>query len=114
MLKLSFTTAVKNKEPVDAPKHAEAGQRMWAHVTLRNRTEDAKKIALVFLVGGSERSKIDLNVDPSWSYRTWGYVTLRSGDAGELVAEVRDEGGNVMERARLPIKGDGAAKPQGK
>lgn len=104
VLKLVFTTGVKNKEPVDAPKAAEAGQRIYAHTTLRNRTEGARNVSLVFLVGGQQRTKIDLSVDPSWSYRTWGYVTLRAGDTGEVVAELRDEGGEVMERARIPIK----------
>lgn len=107
MLKLLFTTGVKNKEPVDALKVAEPGQRVYAHTAIRNRTEGAKNVSLVFLVGGQQRTKIDLSVEPSWSYRTWGYVTLRAGDAGEVVAEVRDEGGDVMERARIPIKAQG-------
>jgi hypothetical protein len=114
VLKLSFTSEVKNKEPTDALKSAEPGQRVYAHLTMRNRTDAQKPIRLAFLVGGVERTKIDLKVDPSWSYRTWGYVTLRAADAGEVVAEVRDDTGNVMERARLPIKGDAPGKPQKK
>jgi hypothetical protein len=104
VLKMSFTTEVKNKEPVDAPKVAEAGQRIWAHLTMRNRTGAERGITLAFLVGGVERSKTELTIASSWSYRTWGYVTLRPGDVGEVVAEVRDEGGTVMERQSLPIK----------
>jgi hypothetical protein len=112
ILKMVFTSQVKNKEPVDKLDAAQGGQRVYVHVTARNRTDATRPLALVFLVGGVERTKIDLKVDPSWSYRTWGYVTLRAGDTGELVAEVRDESGTVMERARLPIKGGGPAKPQ--
>jgi hypothetical protein len=104
VLKLQFTSEVKKKEPIDKLESAQPGQRVWAHVTARNRTDATKPITLAFLVGGSERSKIDLKVDPSWSYRTWGYVTLRAGDTGEVVAEVRDDRGTVMERARIPIK----------
>ena len=113
VLKMVLTSEVKKKEPVDKLDSAAPGQRVWAHVTMRNRTDAAKPIALAFLVGGSERAKIDLDVAPSWSYRTWGYVTLRPSDAGELVAEVRDASGTVMERARVPIKG-APAKPQKK
>jgi hypothetical protein len=104
VLKLQFTSEVKKKEPIDKLEAAQPGQRVWAHVTARNRTDATKPITLAFLVGGSERAKIDLTVDPSWSYRTWGYVTLRAGDTGEVVAEVRDDRGTVMERARIPIK----------
>ncbi|APR84112.1 Hypothetical protein A7982_09461 [Minicystis rosea] len=114
VLKMVLTSEVKKKEPADKLESAAPGQRVWAHVTLRNRTDATKPIALVFLVGGTERAKIDLKADPSWSYRTWGYVTLRSGDSGELTAEVRDESGTVMERMHLPIKGDASTKPQKK
>jgi hypothetical protein len=114
VLKMVFTSEVRQKEPVDKLKSASPGQRVWAHVTMRNRTDATKPIKLAFLVGNNERSKIDLKIDPSWSYRTWGYVTLRDNDVGEVVAEVRDEAGTVMERLRLPIKGDGPAKPQKK
>jgi hypothetical protein len=111
VLKMVLTSEVRKKEPVDKLTSAAPGQRVWAHVTVRNRTDATKPIKLAFIVGGSERTKIDLKVDPSWSYRTWGYVTLRDGDVGELVVEVRDEGGAVMERARIPIKRDGSGKP---
>lgn len=104
VLKMVLTSEVKKKEPIDKLDSASPGQRVWAHVTLRNRTDATKPITLAFLVGGAERAKIDLKADPSWSYRTWGYVTLRAGDTGELVAEVRDDAGVVMERARIPIK----------
>ena len=55
--------------------------------------------------------KVDLKVEPSWSYRTWGYSTLRAGDqTGELVVEVRDDAG-VISTARLPISKLEPAKP---
>jgi hypothetical protein len=114
VLKMVLTSEVRNKEPVDKLKSAAPGQRVWAHVTVRNRTDATKPIKLAFIVGNNERSKIDLKIDPSWSYRTWGYVTLRDKDEGEVVAEVRDEAGTVMERMRIPIKGDGPTKPQTK
>lgn len=104
VLKIVFASAVKNKEPADTLDKAEAGQRVYAHVTLRNKTDGAKPITLAFLVGGAVRTKIDLTVEQSFSYRTWGYVTLRDSDKGELVTEVRDASGTVMERAKIAIK----------
>jgi hypothetical protein len=114
VLAMVFTSEVKQKEAVDKLDAAKPGQRVWVHLTMRNRTGDTKPIALVFKVNGTQRAKIDLKIDPSWSYRTWGYVTLRDADLGELVAEVRDDSGTVMSSATLPIKGDGPAKPQKK
>jgi hypothetical protein len=112
VLKLVFTSEVKQKEPRDKLDAAKPGQRVYAHVTVRNRTDGAKPITLAFLVGGSERSKIDLSIASSWSYRTWGYVTLRDSDSGELTVEVRDESGTVMERAKIPIKGAPVKSPK--
>jgi hypothetical protein len=113
ILKLVFTSDVKNKEPVDKLDAAQPGARVWAHLTMRNRTAEPRQIALIFKVNGDQRTKIDLKVEPSWSYRTYGYSTLRASDTtGEVVVEIRDEGGAVVSTAKLPIKGDGPAKPQ--
>jgi hypothetical protein len=49
------------------------------------------------------RSKVDLQVDPSWSYRTWAYNTLRKEDSGVLVVEIVDGEGTVVHASRLPI-----------
>jgi hypothetical protein len=111
LLKLVFTSEVKNREPVDKLERAEPGQRVWAHFTLRNRC-DARTISVVFRVNGDQRSKVDLKVDNSWSFRTWAYNTLRAGDtSGEITVEARDEAGVVVASASLPIKGPEGAKP---
>jgi hypothetical protein len=115
VLKLVFTSEVKNKEPSDVLASAKPGQRVYAHLTMRNRYPDTRPIVLVFSVNEEERARIDLKVDPSWSYRTWGYVTLRATDfTGDVVAEVRDGGGRLLDKGRLPIRGDSPAKPQSK
>jgi hypothetical protein len=113
VLKLVFTSEVKNKEPVDKLDAVKSGERAWAHLTMRNRGAEARPIVMAFKVNGEQRSKVDLKIEPSWSYRTWAYSTLRSSDvSGELVVEVRDEAGAVITSASLPIKADGPAKPQ--
>ncbi len=106
VLKAVFTSEVKNKEPTDVLKSAKPGQRVWAHLTVRNRCDVLRTLSLTFRVGGAERSTVDLNIDPSWSFRSWGYVTLRKGDAGKLELEVKDEGGAVLVASSLPIKAD--------
>jgi len=105
LLRLTLTSGVKDKEPIDELKAAAPGQRVWAHLAVRNRTGDPQRISLVFRVDGEERSTVDLKVEPSWSFRTWGYNTLRASDkSGELVLEVRELGGALLSTARLPIK----------
>jgi hypothetical protein len=104
LLRLTLTSAVKDKEPVDELK-AGPGQRVWAHLAIRNRSGEARRITLIFRVDGEERSTVDLKVEPSWSFRTWGYNTLRASDkSGELTLEVRELGGPPLASARLPIK----------
>jgi hypothetical protein len=81
---------------------------------VRNRCPSSRSLALAFQVGGAERSKVDLDIEPSWSYRTWGYVTLRKGDTGKVELAVKDEDGAVLVSSTLPIKPDEPVPPQAK
>ena len=111
VLRLTLTSEVKQKEPVNELKEAGPGQRVWAHLTLRNRAPDAKRVSVVFKVDGEERSTVDLQVASSWSFRTWAYNTLRAGDkSGELTVEVRNDASEVIGQARLPIRASAAKK----
>ncbi len=111
VLRLTLTSEVKQKEPVDELKEAVPGQRVWVHLTLRNRAPDARRVSVVFKVDGEERSTVDLQVASSWSFRTWAYNTLRAGDkSGELTVEVRNDASEVIGQARLPIRASAAKK----
>lgn len=111
VLKMTLTSEVKQKEPVDELKEAGPGQRVWAHLALRNRAPDAKRVSVTFKVDGEERSTVDLQVASSWSFRTWAYSTLRAGDkSGELTVEVRNDAGEIIGQAKLPIKASAAKK----
>jgi hypothetical protein len=105
VLRLTLTSEVKQKEPVDELNEAGPGQRVWAHLALRNRAPEARRVSVIFKVDGEERSTVDLQIASSWSYRTWAYNTLRAGDkSGELTVEVRDDASNLIGQAKLPIK----------
>jgi hypothetical protein len=105
ILKFVFTSDVKNREPVDKLERAQPGQRVYVHLTLRNRASETRPITVVFRVNNEQRSKVDLKVESSWSYRTWAYNTLRAGDlTGVLTAEIRDEGGFTIATRDLPIR----------
>jgi hypothetical protein len=104
---MTFTSEVRNKEPVDKLTSARPGQRVWAHLLVRNRSDWTHTIKLAFSVNGQLRTTVDLDVASSWSYRTWGYVTLRPTDGrGVLTLRVTDdEDSKLVTEARLPISG---------
>lgn len=105
LLKLRLTSGVSNKEPVDALDHATPGQRVYAHLTVRNRTGRPRQVHVSFTIDGKERSAVDLKVDESWSWRTWAFVTLKDSDKpGKLEIAITDDEGLPLEEASLPIK----------
>jgi Protein of unknown function (DUF2914) len=100
-----LTSNVERKEAVDDLVSATPGERVWAHATLRNRTGETKRVSLIFRVDGDERTTVDLRVEPSWSWRTWGYVTLRPTDReGVLTVELRDEHAELLAQKALTIR----------
>jgi hypothetical protein len=112
ILKFVFTSDVKDKEPVDKLERAQPGQRVYVHLTMRNRASETRPITVVFRVNNEQRSKVDLKVESSWSYRTWAYNTLRTGDlTGVLTAEIRDEGGFTIATRDLPIRNAAERNP---
>ncbi|MFO0590006.1 MAG: DUF2914 domain-containing protein [Polyangiaceae bacterium] len=102
--KFVLTSDVKNKAPVDALDAAKPGQRVYAHVTVRNRTDGPKRVSLSFRVNDDERSMTDLTIEKSWSYRSWAYVTLRKTDKGELTVHVFDDHGAELGTEKIPIQ----------
>jgi hypothetical protein len=104
LLRFTLTSAIRGKEPVDTLQSVQSGQRVWAHFAIRNRSGESRKIAVVFSVNGQKRTTLDLTVDPSWSYRTWAYNTLRKADtSGELSVEATDDEGQLLASSKLPI-----------
>ncbi len=112
---LTFTSDVNNKEPVDVLLTAETGKRVWVHLRLRNRGENPRKIIVQFTVNGEKRTKVELQVDKSWSYRTWAYNTLRAGDkTGKVQVTVTDDEGVNLADTSLPIANKAQTKGYGK
>ena len=104
LLKVTFTSAVEDKKPIDKLNVARPGQRVWAHIVARNRTGARRCVHVTFRVGGKVRTEVDLEVGESWSWRTWAYNTLRSSDtSGKLELEVSDEHGKRIMLTELPI-----------
>lgn len=105
MLRFTITSEVKNREPVDVLKVAEAGKKAWGHVTLRNRSKEPRRVTMYFYVDGEQRSMVDLKVNSSWSYRTYAFNTLKDADKDRtLRVEVRDDTGTLLTEEKIPIK----------
>ena len=105
LLRLTLTSGVKDKEPVDRLEAVPAGGRVYAHLALRNRTGEARRVVVAFLVNGKERTTVRLDVQEAWQWRTWGYNTLREGDSGELTVVVTEEDGPELREVVAPIRG---------
>ncbi|MBK8255502.1 MAG: DUF2914 domain-containing protein [Polyangiaceae bacterium] len=103
VLKFQLTSGVKNRDPIDKAESAKPGERLYGHVTARNRTGADQRISLSFRVNGDERSLVDLTVEKSWSWRTWAYVTLRKDDKGEVTVHVFDDHGAELASETIPI-----------
>jgi hypothetical protein len=104
LLKFQWTSGIKNREPVDHLAVAHPGDRVYAHLTIRNRTGRTRSLHLAFSVNGKVRSELDLDVVESWSYRTWGYDTvLKTDKAGKLTLSVTDDEGQPIDDEELPI-----------
>lgn len=104
LLGLTITSNIDKKEPVDKLKTATPGSRVYAHLKMRNRSDEKRTVHVDFLVNGKLRTPLKLDIEPSWSFRTWGYNTLQAGDSGELEVQVYDDAGTMLERVRLPIQ----------
>ena len=102
--KFQLTSAVKNKDPVDQLDSAKPGQRVYGHLTVRNRTAGPQRVSVSFRVNDDERSMVDLTIEKSWSWRTWAYVTLRKDDKGELTVHVFDDHGAELGKETIVIR----------
>ncbi|MFO0550482.1 MAG: hypothetical protein U0271_18955 [Polyangiaceae bacterium] len=106
LLKFQWTSGVKSMNPVDKLDHAEPGQRVYAHLTIRNRTGRPRTVHATFSVNGKVRTEnVTLDVKESWSFRTWAYVTLQKKDEGKVTVVISDDEGFPLVDETLPIRG---------
>jgi hypothetical protein len=103
ILKFTFASGVSAREPIDKLSSAKPGSRVYAHMTVRNRTGRPRTIHLEFSVDGKKRTELDLKIQESWSFRSWGYNTLQPKDQGVLKVELSDDEGNSLGEYTLPI-----------
>lgn len=103
LLALTLTSAVHDKNPVDRLRDTHPGERVYAHIRVRNRTGRTHDVTINFMVNGEPRSTVSLAVEPSWSWRTWAYNTVLPTDRpGTLAVTVSGEEGELA-TADLPI-----------
>ncbi len=104
LLKLVLTTEIKGRDPGAPISSAKPGQKVYAHVTVRNRSGGPRKVTVAFKVGGEKRTTVDLFVEESWAWRTWAYNTVLPRDAGKKIEiEVTDDAGHPLFEGSLPV-----------
>ncbi|MEM9692119.1 MAG: hypothetical protein AAGA56_06225 [Myxococcota bacterium] len=103
LLRFAFASGLEGKDPKDKLHIARPGQRIYAHLTLRNRSGRKRCATLTFRVGGKKRTEIKVKIGESWSWRTWAYNTLRSDDREPLELTVRDDKGGLVLREKLAV-----------
>ncbi len=103
VLRFAFTDSVEGKDVREKLSVARPGQRIHSHLVLRNRSGRERCVKLELRVNGEARTTLIQKVGRSWSWRTWGYNTLRKDDRGTLEAIVRDDQGVELVRRALPI-----------
>ena len=103
ILRFAFTDSVEGKDARVNLSVARPGQRVHTHIVLRNRSGRERCITIELRVNGKSRTTLTQKVGRSWSWRTWGYNTLRQDDRGKLEAIVRDDQGKELQRRELPI-----------
>ena len=104
LLRFTFAASVEDRNPVGKLHVARPGQRVWAHLRVRNRSGRDRCVHVSFRIGARVRTELDLKVGESWNWRTWAYATLRPTDtSGALEFEAMDDQGNLLVKKRLPI-----------
>ena len=103
MLRFSFASGLEGKDPKDEMQVARPGQRVYAHLTMRNRSGRKRCLHLTFRVGGKKRTEVTLKVGESWSWRTWAYNTIKDDDTGPLELTIEDDQKNLVLKKTLPV-----------
>jgi len=103
LLRFTFTDGIEGRDPRSRLTIARPGQRVYLHLTMRNRSGRERCVRVTFRAAGHRRSEVTLTVGKSWSWRTWAYATLRPDDRGPLVVEVRDDQGALVAKRSLAV-----------
>ncbi len=103
ILRFVFADGVEGKDPKSKLHVAKAGQRVYAHFTMRNRSGRSRCIKLTFRVGGKKRTSVTLKIGKSWQWRTYAYNTLRGDDNKPLELTAIDDQGVVILKRLLAV-----------
>ena len=99
-----FTSGIEKRKPQDELSAAKPGQRVYAYLTMNNRSGPERCLTVSFRIKGKKRSRASLKIGKSPTWRTWAYVTINKADApGELEVEVADETDKSVLKKKLAI-----------
>jgi len=105
--RLALALGVEAREPIDVGTRFDPeSERIYAFLDLRNRSDEAQAVQVVFRgPGGRGAGFVQLEIPPSTPrFRTWAF-TRHARVEGEWEAIVRTEDGEVIGRAPFRIEG---------
>lgn len=103
VLKFTWTSGMEGKDPKDKLYVARPGQRVYAHLRMRNRSGKKRCLKLVFRIGDKKRTEVTLKIGKSWNWRTWAYNTIKPEDREPLRLTIHDDQGALVLDERLPV-----------
>lgn len=103
VLLFRWTSGIEDKDPKDRLHVARPGQRVYAHLRMRNRSGTKRCLKLVFRVGDEKRTEVTLRIGESWNWRTWAYNTVKRDDRKPLHLTIHDDQGALVLDERLPV-----------
>ncbi len=103
VLLFRWTSGIENKDPKDRLYVARPGQRVYAHLRVRNRSGTKRCLKLVFRVGEEKRTEVTLKIGESWNWRTWAYNTVKREDRKPLHLTIHDDQGALVLDQKLPV-----------
>jgi hypothetical protein len=103
VLSFTFTDGIEGRDPKSKLQVAKAGQRVYAHLAMRNRSGRKRCLHLTFRVGGKKRTEVTLKIGKSWRWRTYAYNTIHADDDKPLQLTVTDDQGALVLEKMLPV-----------
>jgi hypothetical protein len=103
LLQFRWTSGLKGKQPKDKLYVARPGQRVYAHLKIRNRSGRKRCLKFVFRVGKKKRTEVTVRIGKSWNWRTWAYNTIKSSDRAPLHLTITDDQGKTIVDQRLAV-----------
>lgn len=91
---------VADREPVDVGSSFSTGDKITIWMAVRN-SERKETLELVWKRAGVKVASVDLEVEKSWRWRTWGRIEVAT--PGDWTAEINGPDGETLETVEFSV-----------